>query len=140
MTYVLKLTSLLFVVSLQAQQVDWVNNIKNKPTIDVRKYGAKGDGIHVDTYNISKAINATPDGWTLFFPAGTYLTDQVNVPQSIKIIGESPESTIFKSITTTSVGPLLVFYANPTGTPQVISNLTLDCRNSMSRTSCRSEE
>jgi len=39
---------------------------------DIRSYGATGDGVSDDTMAIQKAINATPIGGVLTFPAGTY--------------------------------------------------------------------
>ncbi len=42
--------------------------------IDIRSFGAVGDGLHEDTAAIQTAINLAPDGARLYFPAGTYLT------------------------------------------------------------------
>jgi len=39
---------------------------------DVRQYGAMGDGFADDTRAIQRAIDATPVGGTVYFPAGTY--------------------------------------------------------------------
>ena len=51
--------------------------------LNVRNYGAFGDGVHDDTAAIQKAINSLPvDGGTVFVPAGTYLIDAVT---SIKL-------------------------------------------------------
>ena len=42
---------------------------------DVREFGAKGDGTHLDTEAIQKALNACGGtGGTVQFPAGTYLS------------------------------------------------------------------
>jgi polygalacturonase len=51
--------------------------------LDVRNYGAFGDGVHDDTAAIQKAINSLPStGGTVFVPAGTYL---INAVTSIKL-------------------------------------------------------
>jgi hypothetical protein len=48
-----------------------------RPWIDVRAYGAKGDGVTDDTTAIQTAINALPGaGGTILFPAGTYIVSQ----------------------------------------------------------------
>ena len=46
--------------------------------LDVRNFGAIGDGVHNDTAAIQAAINALPsDGGTVFVPGGTYMIDAV---------------------------------------------------------------
>ena len=42
--------------------------------VDVRAFGAVGDGVHDDTDAIQNAIHFLPDHARLHFPAGTYLT------------------------------------------------------------------
>lgn len=41
--------------------------------IDIRDYGAKGDGLADDTASIQSAIDSSPTGSTILFPSGTYL-------------------------------------------------------------------
>ncbi len=48
--------------------------------VNVRDFGAAGDGIHDDTEAIRTAIACLPERGRLFFPAGSYLTR----PQSLK--------------------------------------------------------
>lgn len=48
--------------------------------VNVRDFGAAGDGKHEDTAAIQAAINFLPPGGRLWFPAGTYLT----LPLSLK--------------------------------------------------------
>lgn len=42
------------------------------PFVDVRDFGAIGDGTNDDTSAINSAINSATPGVTIFFPAGTY--------------------------------------------------------------------
>lgn len=58
--------------------------------IDVRDFGAKGDGTTDDTDEIIAAMTALPNGGTVFFPRGTYLISQcLLVPYSnIHLRGE----------------------------------------------------
>ena len=47
---------------------------KEACAVDVRQFGAVGDGVHDDTDAIQNAIHFTPAGARILFPAGTYLT------------------------------------------------------------------
>lgn len=42
--------------------------------VNVRDFGAVGDGVHEDTAAIQAAVSFLPEGGRLWFPAGTYLT------------------------------------------------------------------
>ncbi len=42
--------------------------------VNVKDFGAVGDGVHDDTANIQIAISCLPEGGRLFFPEGTYYT------------------------------------------------------------------
>ena len=47
---------------------------KDTCVINVRDFGALGDGLNDDTIAIQSAINCLPRGAKLYFPAGQYLT------------------------------------------------------------------
>lgn len=47
---------------------------KETCVINVRAFGAKGDGITEDTASIQAALSFLPEGGRLYFPEGTYLT------------------------------------------------------------------
>jgi hypothetical protein len=68
-------------------------------TINVKDFGAKGDGTTDDTAAIQAAINAQINGGIVFFPNGTYkISATISKPQSFvgpSLIGESYNSTIF---------------------------------------------
>ncbi len=60
-----------------------------KAYVNVRSYGAKGDGATNDTAAIKKAINAAKSGGkTVFFPAGLYnVNSTITVPAGVNIEG-----------------------------------------------------
>jgi glucan 1,3-beta-glucosidase len=56
--------------------------------VDVKSYGAKGDGKTDDTAAIQKALNAATDGNVIYFPSGSYIiTSTVKVPAVCRITG-----------------------------------------------------
>lgn len=60
-------------------------------TINVKEYGAKGDGETDDTEAIREAINS---GMDIYFPAGSYLvTETLTIPSYRHIHGEGPNQT-----------------------------------------------
>ena len=55
-------------------------------TFSVAQYGAKGDGIALDTAAIQRAIDAAAEhGGTVTFPAGTYLTGSLFVKSNVTL-------------------------------------------------------
>ena len=53
---------------------------KNDLFIDVKDYGAKGDGVTDDTQSIKNAISDLRSGMTLYFPKGTYIVSETLQP------------------------------------------------------------
>lgn len=55
--------------------------------LNVRNFGAVGDGVHDDTTAIQDAINA---GGTIFVPKGTYLlSSEITVSSAVRIVGSA---------------------------------------------------
>lgn len=71
--------------------------------IDVRKFGATGDGVTDDTDAIRAA---TSSGNAVFFPAGTYLCDSVNVEGSQVIVGNNATIKAKSNLTGTNLWTL----------------------------------
>lgn len=63
--------------------------------INVKSYGAKGDGINSDTLAVTAALTA---GNILYFPPGTYqLSLTVNLHNNLTILGAGRENTILRN-------------------------------------------
>lgn len=59
---------------------------KNQGQIyNVRRFGAKGDGKHVDTEAIQKTINACLPGGTVLIPAGTYPAGHIELKSNMTL-------------------------------------------------------
>lgn len=73
--------------------------------VDVRVYGATGNGTTDDTTAIQAAIDATPSGATLYFPAGIYaISATLHAATAVRILGDGTEyrgSTILMTATDT---------------------------------------
>jgi hypothetical protein len=101
-------------------------------TINVKDYGAKGDGITDDTIAIKKAIEEAEllindrltDGAIVFFPQGKYVvSDTLNITKSgINLKGESISTTI-KDTGSTNI--LIKFNGDLTIYRSGLSNLTI---------------
>lgn len=63
--------------------------------VDIRTYGATGDGITDDTQAIQKAMDSIPQGGTVFFPKGNYrITSGLTINHSnIHLLGEGGQNS-----------------------------------------------
>ena len=65
-------------------------------TLDVTRFGAKGDGEHDDTHFIQAAIMACPVNSRVYFPAGTYRITSLFLKSHIRIeLAEGAELKAF---------------------------------------------
>lgn len=53
---------------------------------NIRSFGAKGDGVMLDTAAIQKAIDAAAGGGTVFLPAGRYLSFSLHLRSRVTIL------------------------------------------------------
>lgn len=78
-------------------------DLHNTIRVNVKDYGAIGDGIHDDTESIVRAISENSEktyndlfvGTTIFFPSGVYkVSNSIEIPSLTYLIGESKSATI----------------------------------------------
>ena len=78
-------------------------DLHNTIRVNVKDYGAIGDGIHDDTESIVRAITKNSEktyndffvGTTIFFPSGVYkVSNSIEIPAFTYLIGESKSATI----------------------------------------------
>jgi parallel beta-helix repeat protein len=67
--------------------------------MNVRNYGVKGDGATIDRTALNSLIQSAPAGATLYFPAGTYLTDDALkvYRDNLSFLGDG-DTSIIKSV------------------------------------------
>jgi hypothetical protein len=66
----------------------------NSSFVNIKDYGATGDGTTDDTTSVQNAINALATGGTVYCPPGSYLVTSVNVNPSVSLAGS--EGSIIK--------------------------------------------
>jgi hypothetical protein len=69
-----------------------------KLMVNVKDYGATGNGATLDKTAVQNAINylKAQGGGILFFPKGTYLIYNIQVPYNVTLIGEGNRESILK--------------------------------------------
>jgi hypothetical protein len=93
--------------------------------LDVRDYGARGDGVSDDTAAVSSAL-AAANGATLLFPAGTYLLSSIVVPAGaqVRIVGEGQGVSVLSHMAGSTAS---MWRASDTTVGQIeLAHLTLD--------------
>jgi polygalacturonase len=80
--------SLVIVCSVLAGCVTEKHEAEAKSVYNVRKFGAVGDGKHLDSPAINKAIEAAANcgGGTVLVPAGTYLSGSIRLKSNIHLL------------------------------------------------------
>ena len=79
--------------------------VKDSCVINVKDFGAIGDGVTEDSIAIQTAINCLPRGAKLFFPAGTYLSSPLCLKSHITL--ELAEGATILGHTDTSRYPVI---------------------------------
>jgi hypothetical protein len=105
------MASTTFIPNVTVIEADWLNDVNNAVynqldgMLNVKEYGAIGDGTNDDTAAIQAAINAgAPAGLAIYFPAGTYrttatvgLTKSDSQRLAVRIVGENSVYTEIKA-------------------------------------------
>ncbi len=117
--------------------VSLVNNgdfITKGPWVDVRAYGAVGDGSHDDTAAIQYAINSiAATGGTVFLPIGTFrITSTITIAtSSIRFVGAGSYGTADAGVS--SKGTTLVWAGSANGTMLSVSAVSGASNNALKR-------
>lgn len=84
------------------------NRMIANAAVNVKDFGAVGDGVTDDTAAIQAALD---QGDVVYIPQGTYLFSTLNLPYSTIIKGDGPKNTILKSSATS--GTAITFLDDP---------------------------
>ena len=70
-------------------------NKKNNLWVDVKNFGAKGDGLTDDSASIQNAINSIKEtGGTIFLPTGNYLAYDLTLYSNMRLTGTTNGGSI----------------------------------------------
>jgi hypothetical protein len=90
----------------------WIRSTEWEP-LNVRWFGAKGDGVADDTTPIQTAINAGQANIrSIYFPSGLYICQPLTYPSTayaaqISLLGANPQETIIRKKSGAATAPLL---------------------------------
>lgn len=73
--------------------------------VNVKDFGALGDGVHDDTINIQTAVNCLPAGGRLYFPEGKYNTAPICLKSHITL--DISEKAVLLGLTDTERYPVI---------------------------------
>ena len=84
--------------------------------VSVKDFGAKGDGVSDDTYQVQSAVDYVMGngGGVVNVPVGVYLVSTITVQGNVMLVGESNVDSIIKS-DGTSNKPVITFIGGECG-------------------------
>lgn len=83
---------------------------KMRDIVSVKDFGATGNGVTDDTAAIQLALNAVSSGGALFFPSGSYVTDNtlsMSNASGVRLVGD--DATLLLKASVTTAGYALTF-------------------------------
>ncbi|MBN2222611.1 MAG: glycoside hydrolase family 28 protein [Vallitaleaceae bacterium] len=92
----------------QENSTQSIRTLKESVCLDVRKFGAKGDGLHFDSPSIQAAILSCPKNGRVYIPAGTYLCAPIFLKSDMTL--EIAEGACLMGHTDRGVYPILPGY------------------------------
>ena len=94
----------------------WINT---NPVVNVKDFGATGDGITDDTTTVNAAMAACPNGGTLYFPTGIYRIN-LTITTPLNLAGDGPMAT---KLCSANDNAFAVVYAGPGTAPGNVTDL-----------------
>jgi hypothetical protein len=99
------------------------------PTVNVKAYGATGNGSTDDGPAIQSAIAALSSGATLYFPTGNYLiaNEQLNLPSNTRVLGDgmTASTLTFSTVLGTGCGQYAIGFCDGSANNVEIDSLNL---------------
>ena len=100
--------------------------------VDVRDFGAVGDGTADDTAAIQSAVNSLTNGGLVVVPAGVFkLSSTLEVKNKVRLIGAGRDATVLRAAAAFAVGSPLVRLGPAAGIcfDSRVESMTVDCNN-----------
>lgn len=110
-----------------------IENNRYATQLNVKKFGAKGDGVSDDSKAINKVLDMVTAGQTVYFPAGNYLVNDALIlrnKKSVTILGDGNASRLFvdKQQTRTSKTTFYSTLSIDECSNSIIKNLCIESR------------
>lgn len=118
------------IILLFVFNIIFLPNAVSQNRINVKNFGAKGDGMNNDTKAIYAAIKSLKNNDILYFPSGIYLTNVIDIKlansfTNMTVEGENKNTTVIKK-SSTDVTKVAVFFCEQKNYNISFNNITVD--------------